>query len=119
MGATVELATAYITLAAETRGLSKQIASELRASERYASTTGRNIGDNIRQGIASRKPEADITGLHEKVEASQKKLAAATDKASRDRAAAARRVEIAEARLFEVKQKDNATESQVLAAQDG
>lgn len=118
MGATVELATAYITLAAETRGLSKQIASELRASERYASTTGRNIGDNIRQGIASRKPEADITGLHEKVEASQKKLAAATDKASRDRAAAARRVEIAEARLFEVKQKDNATESQVLAAQD-
>jgi hypothetical protein len=118
VGATVELATAYITLAAETRGLSKQIASELRASERYASTTGRNIGDNIRQGIASRKPEADITGLHEKVEASQKKLAAATDKASRDRAAAARRVEIAEARLFEVKQKDNATESQVLAAQD-
>lgn len=118
MGATVELATAYITLAAETRGLSKQIASELRASERYATTTGRNIGDNIRQGIASRKPEADITGLHEKVEASQKKLAAATDKASRDRAAAARRVEIAEARLFEVKQKDNATESQVLAAQD-
>ena len=118
MGATIELATAYITLAAETRGLSKQIASELRASERYASTTGRNIGDNIRQGIASRKPEADITGLHEKVEASQKKLAAATDKASRDRAAAARRVEIAEARLFEVKQKDNATESQVLAAQD-
>lgn len=118
MGATVELATAYITLAAETRGLSKQIASELRASERYASTTGRNIGDNIRQGIASRKPEADITGLHEKVEASQKKLAAATDKVSRDRAAAARRVEIAEARLFEVKQKDNATESQVLAAQD-
>lgn len=118
MGATVELATAYITLAAETRGLSKQIASELRASERYASTTGRNIGDNIRQGIASRKPEADITGLHEKVEASQKKLAATTDKASRDRAAAARRVEIAEARLFEVKQKDNATESQVLAAQD-
>lgn len=118
MGATVELATAYITLAAETRGLSKQIASELRASERYASTTGRNIGDNIRQGIASRKPEADITGLYEKVEASQKKLAAATDKASRDRAAAARRVEIAEARLFEVKQKDNATESQVLAAQD-
>nr|DAS67557.1 MAG TPA: tail tape measure [Caudoviricetes sp.] len=118
MGATVELATAYITLAAETRGLSKQIASELRASERYASTTGRNIGDNIRQGIASRKPEADITGLHEKVEASQKKLAAVTDKASRDRAAAARRVEIAEARLFEVKQKDNATESQVLAAQD-
>lgn len=118
MGATVELATAYITLAAETRGLSKQIASELRASERYASTTGRNIGDNIRQGIASRKPEADITGLHEKVEASQKKLAAATDKASRDRAAAARRVEIAEAKLFEVKQKDNATESQVLAAQD-
>lgn len=118
MGATVELATAYITLAAETRGLSKQIASELRASERYASTTGRNIGDNIRQGIASRKPEADITGLHEKVEASQKKLAAATDNASRDRAAAARRVEIAEARLFEVKQKDNATESQVLAAQD-
>lgn len=118
MGATVELATAYITLAAETRGLSKQIASELRASERYATTTGRNIGDNIRQGIAARKPEADITGLHEKVEASQKKLAAATDKASRDRAAAARRVEIAEARLFEVKQKDNATESQVLAAQD-
>ncbi len=118
MGTTVELATAYITLAAETRGLSKQIASELRASERYASTTGRNIGDNIRQGIASRKPEADITGLHEKVEASQKKLAAATDKASRDRAAAARRVEIAEAKLFEVKQKDNATESQVLAAQD-
>lgn len=118
MGATVELATAYITLAAETRGLTKQIASELRASERYASATGRNIGDNIRQGIASRKPEADITGLHEKVEASQKKLAAATDKASRDRAAAARRVEIAEARLFEVKQKDNATESQVLAAQD-
>lgn len=118
MGATVELATAYITLAAETHGLSKQIASELRASERYASTTGRNIGDNIRQGIASRKPEADITGLHEKVEASQKKLAAATDKVSRDRAAAARRVEIAEARLFEVKQKDNATESQVLAAQD-
>ena len=42
----------------------------------------------------------------------------ATNKAATDRAAAARKVEIAEARLWEVKNKGNATEPQILAAQD-
>ena len=53
MGASVELATAYITLAAETRGLTKQIAAELKASERFAAATGRNIGEGIKQGLSS------------------------------------------------------------------
>lgn len=118
MAATIELATAYITLAAETRGLSRQIGAELKASERFADSTGRNIGENLRRGIASKKPDADITALSQKVEADQKRLVAATNKAATDRAAAARKVEIAEARLWEVKNKGNATESQILAAQD-
>lgn len=118
MGASVELATAYITLAAETRGLSKQIAAELKASERFAAATGRNIGENIKQGLAAARPGENITGLHDKVEASEKKLAAATAKAAKDREAAARKVEIAEARLAEVKARGNASESQILAAQD-
>ena len=116
--ASIELATAYITLAAETRGLAKQIGAELRASERFATTTGKNIGSNLREGIRSTKPDADITGLQEKVETAEKKLAATSERVAAQRAAAARKVEIAEARLAEVKARGNASESQILAAQD-
>ena len=116
--ASIELATAYITLAAETRGLAKQIGAELRASEKFATTTGKNIGSNLREGIRSTKPDADITGLQEKVEAAEKKLAATSERVASQRAAAARKVEIAEARLAEVKARGNASESQILAAQD-
>ena len=89
--ASIELATAYITLAAETRGLAKQIGAELRASEKFAATTGKNIGSSLREGIRSTKPDADITGLQEKVETAEKKLAATSERVASQRAAAARK----------------------------
>lgn len=116
--ASVELATAYVTLALSTQGMGKQIAQELKIGERFSKDTGKRIGESIAKGIDDADPQARIAAIQHRVEENQKKLDAAQERSARQREAAARKVEIAEARVKEAREKSNATQSQILRAED-
>ena len=112
----VELATGYVTLAVETSGLAKQIGAQFKGAEGMAASSGRNMGKAIQKGLNS-ADAGNLEELQAKLTENEKKLAAAADQGARKRANAAKQVEIAEARLSEVKAKGNATNSQILAAE--
>ena len=112
----VELATGYVTLAVETSGLAKQIGAQFKGAEGMAASSGRNMGKAIQKGLNS-ADAGNLEELQAKLTENEKKLAAAADQGARKRAAAAKQVEIAEARLAEVKANGNAKNSQILAAE--
>ncbi|MDO4919949.1 phage tail tape measure protein [Kocuria sp.] len=116
MGRGVELATGYVTLAVETSGLAKQIGAQFKGAEGMAASSGRNMGKAIQKGLDS-ADAGNIEDLQRRLTENEAKLAAAADQGARKRANAAKQVEIAEARLAEVKAKGNASNSQILAAE--
>ena len=116
MGRGVELATGYVTLAVETSGLAKQIGAQFKGAEGMAASSGRNMGKAIQKGLDA-ADGGNLEDLQRKLTENEAKLAAAADQGARKRANAAKQVEIAEARLAEVKAKGNASNSQILAAE--
>lgn len=116
MGRGVELATGYVTLAVETSGLVKQLGAQFKGAEGMAAASGRNMGKAIQKGLDA-ADGGNLEDLQRKLTENEAKLAAAADQGARKRANAAKQVEIAEARLAEVKAKGNASNSQILAAE--
>lgn len=113
----VELGVAYLTLAAETKGLLADIGKSLAQGERLAGESGRKIGASIKKGVEAAEP-IDTGRLVAKIEQDQKRLAATVEQTSRKEEDARRKVAIAEQRLAEVRDSGKASTSQVLAAED-
>lgn len=113
----VELGVAYLTLAAETRGLVSSIAKGLQQGEKIAGQSGERIGQAIKKGVDKSKP-IDTKALTDQVERDQQRLAAAVQQSARKQEDATRKVEIAHQRLKEVREKGNATTSQVMRAEE-
>lgn len=113
----VELGVAYLTIAAETRGLVSDIGKALSQTESVAGASGRRIGQAIKQGVEASKP-VDTTALTKKIEDDQKRLAASVEVYSRRQEDATRKVEIAHQRLKETREKSTSTTSQVMQAEE-
>lgn len=113
----VEIGTAYLTIAASTRGFVADIGKSLAQGEKLAASSGKAMGQAIKQGIESAQP-VDTSKLTGKLEQDQKKLTATVEQSARKRSEAARQVEIAEQRLQEIQETGKAKQSQIMAAED-
>ena len=112
----VELANAYVTLAIETRGISRQVGKMFSGVETQAGKAGRGMGRSMAESFDKAKP--NVEKLSDDVKRAQDRVVAHKDSGSRKMEAANRRVEIAQARLNEVTEKYGADSSQALRAQD-
>lgn len=113
----VELGVAYLSLAAETRGLVADIGKGLVQGEKLAGESGQRMGRAIKKGVESAQP-IDTSALTQKVEEDQKKLAAVVEQTSRRQEDARAKVRIAEQRLMEVRDNSRSTTSQVMRAEE-
>ncbi|MCT1956369.1 hypothetical protein M3C92_09090 [Dermabacter hominis] len=100
----VELATAYVTLAAETSEISKSIGKAFSNADRAATSAGTSMGRALKSAFAKEKP-VDTEKLSKALESAERRHTAAVAKGARDRANAQRQVEVAEARVQEVRER--------------
>lgn len=114
--AAVELATGYVTLAVETRGINSQVARAFQGAGGVATTAGRSMGQSMAKSFNASKPNIDA--LRADFENAQKRVAAQADISARKQADAKRKVEIAQAKLNEVTAKFGTGSSQALVAAD-
>lgn len=127
----VELATGYVTLTVETSQVSKAIGRAFSQGEGVAASSGKAMAsslskamqnvqttglDKLQAGLEDSKRKAESAA--DAMERSEKRLSDAAEQAARKRANAATQVEIAEQRVKEVREKSNATASQIMAAED-
>ena len=96
--ASVELATAYVTLAVSTQKAAKQIGGMFRGADRHATTAGRSMGKAMQNAFNASKP-LDVSRASKNLEDAQARLSLATErsaakqkKAQEDVAAARQRV---------------------------
>ena len=116
MASSVELATGYLTLAAETSLLARQVGGIFKGAESQASKTGQSMGKAIAKGFEQNKP--DVDSLAADVERAEKRVAAQAETSARKVEAAKRKSEIAQAKLNETTQKYGPKSSQALTAVD-
>lgn len=114
--ASVELATGYLTLAAETSQLAKQVGGIFKGAESQASKTGQSMGKAIAKGFDQNKP--DVDALAKDVEIAEKRVVAQAEASAKKQEAAKRKVEIAQAKVNEATEKFGSKSSQVLTAVD-
>lgn len=100
----VELATAYVTLTAETSEISKSIGKAFSNADRAAASTGTSMGRALKSAFNKEKP-VDTEKLTKELENAERRHTAAVERGAREREAAARKVEVAEARVQEVREK--------------
>lgn len=100
----VELATAYVTLTAETSEISKSIGKAFSDADRAATSAGTSMGRALKSAFAKEKP-VDTEKLSKALESAERRHTAAVEKGARDRANAQRQVEVAEARVQEVRER--------------
>lgn len=100
----VELATAYVTLTAETSEISKSIGKAFSNADRAAASTGTSMGRALKSAFNKEKP-VDTEKLSKALESAERRHTAAVEKGARDRANAQRQVEVAEARVQEVRER--------------
>ena len=115
--AAVELATAYVTLAAEGSEITKALAKSFSQGEKMASQSGQRMGKAMGDAMAKRDPYEKVTAAAEKAKTAQEKLATATERASRSQEQSARAVEIAEKRVQEVRERSIRSNDEVKAAE--
>ncbi|WP_413456073.1 peptidoglycan DD-metalloendopeptidase family protein [Glutamicibacter sp. FR1] len=114
--AAVELGVGYLTLAAESSQLGKQIGGIFKGAESDASKTGIAMGKAISKGFEQNKP--DVEKFAAAVEVAEKRLAAQAEASARKQEAAKRKVEIAQAKVNETTEKFGTKSSQALSAVD-
>lgn len=100
----VELATAYVTLTAETSEISKSIGKAFSNADRAAASTGTSMGRALKSAFNKEKP-VDTEKLSKALESAERRHTAAVERGARDRANAQRQVEVAEARVQEVRER--------------
>lgn len=115
--AAVELATAYVTLAAEGSEITKALAKSFSQGEKMAAQSGQKMGKAMGDAMAKKDPYEKVTAAAEKAKSAQEKLATATGRASRSQEQSARAVEIAEKRVQEVRERSIRANDEVKAAE--
>jgi len=114
--AAVELATGYVTLAVETRGINSQVAQAFRGAGGVATTAGRSMGQSMARSFNAARPNIDV--LRAEFENAEKRIVAQAEVSARKQEAAKRKVEIAQAKLNETTTRYGAGSSQALTAAD-
>ena len=72
--AAIELATGYVTLAAETRTLTQQIAAAFKGAGDHGARAGREIGSSMAKAFKEANP-IDMDSIRAKVENAEKAMA--------------------------------------------
>ena len=115
--AAVELATGYVTLAAETRTLTRQIAEAFKGAGDYGARAGRDIGSSMAKAFNEAKP-IDMDSIRAKVETAEKAMAQSAAQAASKRAAAAASIEQAQAKLLAAQSRVEAQTLKVQRAEE-
>ena len=115
--AAIELATGYITLAAETRTLTQQIATAFKGAGDYGARAGREIGSSMAKAFKEANP-IDMDSIRAKVETAEKAMAQSAAQAASKRAAAAASIEQAQAKLLAAQSRVEAQTLKVQRAED-
>ena len=89
----IELATAYITLAVETSGITRQVWKAFDGADKVAAATGRSMGAGMSKAFEQTKP--DVERLAASYERSQQRMETASRRAAQQEENLARKVEIA------------------------
>lgn len=113
----VELATAYVTIAASAEDLAPSFARGFKAVEKVADESGRRMGKSLTDQMG-KATKADVDGARAAYEQASKKVAATVDQQASKVEAARRKEEIAQAKVTEALARYDAKSSQVLSAQD-
>src|SRR5690625_3417303 len=111
----VELANAYVTLAVETQGISRQVGRMFRGVEGQAWATGRNMGRQMATSFYKAKPNVEV--LEQDVKRAQDRVVAHKESGRRKMEAANRKVEMAQAKVNEMVAKYGEVLSQALRCQ--
>ena len=115
--ATIELATGYITLAAETRTLTQQIATAFKGAGDHGARAGREIGSSMAKAFKEANP-IDMDSIRAKVETAEKAMAQSAAQAASKRAAAAASIEQAQAKLLAAQSRVEAQTLKVQRAEE-
>ena len=107
----IELATAYVTLAPSLKGATRSIQSQLSGID--LTKSGKSMGRSLADAMAKGMDSSALKGYEQAVTRAEKSLAAAMDRS----ADATARVEIAQKRLNEVREKHGTESSQAAQAE--
>lgn len=110
-----ELATGYVSIVAETRGIGKALTAEFGRAQSSASKAGRGIGAAISKGVASAKP-GNLEHFEKAFADAEKRREAVVKRTSATVEDARSREEIATAKLKEAEARYAADSSKVLTA---
>lgn len=113
----VELGTAYLTLAASTKGFVKEVGSAFGQAEGAAAASGKRMGQAITAGLASASG-ASVEKLQGDLAESEEKLAAVTERTAQKRRAAQSQVEKAIQGVKSAQDQESAAAQRVSAAQE-
>ena len=115
--AAIELATGYVTLAAETRTLTRQIAEAFKGAGDHGARAGREIGSSMAKAFKEANP-IDMDSIRAKVENAEKAMAQSAAQAASKRAAAAASIEQAQAKLLAAQSRVEAQTLKVQRAEE-
>lgn len=115
--AAVELATGYVTLAAETSQISKQIGTMFKGADTFASKAGKDMGQAMAKSFEQANA-VDLDAMRKDVELAEQKITATIERNAQAQAKAKRAVQIAEAELNEKREAGRASASQLMKAED-
>ena len=113
----VELATGYVTLAAETRTLTRQIAEAFKGAGDHGARAGREIGSSMAKAFKEANP-IDMDSIRAKVDNAEKAMAQSAAQAASKRAAAAASIEQAQAKLLAAQSRVEAQTLKVQRAEE-
>ena len=117
MASAVELATAYVTVAASGDSLAPTLGRSFRQVEKVAADSGKRMGKAL-TGEVEKTTKQDVSKAAEAYEQASKQVAATAERQAIKVEDAHRKEQIAQAKVTEALQKYDAESSQVLAAQD-
>lgn len=114
-----ELATAYVNLVVETNDVGRQIGGMFKDADKVAAVSGKSAGAAFTRAVeAAATPQLDFKREADKAAAQVVTAAKQVAKAREGEEAAARKVQIAEAKLDELRASGKAKASQLLTAED-
>ena len=112
----IELATAYVSLAASANEISREIGRAFAGADKIAADAGRDMGRSMAKTFEAAKP--DVSKLAEDYERAQDKVRAAAERGAKLEEGLARKVEIAQKKKAEAVEKYGEESSQALVAVD-
>ncbi|WP_058234115.1 phage tail tape measure protein [Devriesea agamarum] len=111
-----ELSTAYVTLTVESSQIAREIGRAFSSGDRIAAAAGRSMGRSMGKAFSQEKGP-DFDKLAANAEKADERVKESAKRAARQRADAARQIEIAERRVLEVRKTSIARDADVKAAE--